>query len=130
MKQLAVEREWVLKTAKNLGHSDWKVREKAVRALGWSKHPDAVLPLAKVMRNDNRVSLRKAALEELTGYGPDVLPVVEKAFQDDDYQVREKAAGGLVRIGNKAIPLLGKVLQEERTVHLAAALDEQAGHVL
>jgi len=73
-----------------LSDKEWKLREIAVDAFDGYEGPDQGIIIERLKNmalNDPKSQVRASAVAALIGFGPEYLPVVEKALQDSSYYV-------------------------------------------
>jgi len=100
---------------------DWRVREKAVWALGQIADPRAIPSLARVLRDETR-AVALAAAEALGAIGGDTtIEELIKALKDE--KRREGAVIALSRIGASAVPRLIKALRDTNVEVCSAVVE-------
>ena len=105
-----------------LADTEAEVRLAAVEALGAVGDPQAVDPVANVMRagatsrDETAVPIRIAAVRALGRLGPVSFPALSDALRDRHPKVREAAVEALGSIGGpQAVPALATALRDERS---------------
>jgi HEAT repeat protein len=107
-----------------LGHSDWRVREHASRALAAIDHPDVRAALAVGMQSTNE-HVRAAATTALNWSvnreeSPEVLA---QLVRRDSRSRNERAQQELVRMGSNAVDTVASLLADEEPDVRVAAID-------
>jgi HEAT repeat protein len=99
-----------------LNDEDQSVGEKVKAALGEIKDPRAIEPLIATFKRNERPTAGDAAEESLVKIGPDAIPALILALQDDASRVRESSARVLGRMSpaaKDAVPGLIKALDDK-----------------
>ena len=118
---------------KALSDSDPLVRAHAARALG--KIGQAAMPsvddLANMLTDENVFARREAidALREIKPGKDRVVPLIVKALSDKDPAIVLSALHTLVEYGEDAVPLMMRLLEDDRTVYWAALALHELGPV-
>jgi HEAT repeat protein len=89
-------------TISELNSPDHRIRRRAARSLGKSKHESAVAPLCAVLKDENE-NVRTTAAEALRGIGSDesLIPLIEVLENDPYNHARAAAARSLGAFGDK-----------------------------
>lgn len=103
-----------------LGDADPRVRFEAIGVLGWLKRPESLEEIARLAAADEDPEVRRAATGAL-GFASDdavlhdvVLPALLNALGDASWQVREKAAATLGKLGQPtAVDALVDALKDD-----------------
>ena len=112
--------ETVAPLAEALGHSDERVRRRAVRLLGTLSLPAAtVVPHLRRALTDAAWAVRHAAVQGLADQGADVLSVLLPALTDEISGVREAAAEAVGTLAASSAPV-----PEEMSAALLACLSD------
>lgn len=95
-----------------LGHAEWQVRSKAVRALGAVKEPRAVGPIAQILQQDPDVRVRMAAAVACGQMRHvDLVTPLKKALMDPAVAVQQAAIRALGSFKSReSVRVLVKVL--------------------
>jgi len=106
------------------------VRRAAVGVLAYLHLPTALPGLARLAQHDQEAEVRRAAVAALSfaspEAGPDVLPALQAALGDADWQVRQEAAQTLTRLRwSPSAPVLIATLQDN-----AWEVRQKAAHAL
>jgi HEAT repeat protein len=105
-----------------LTDEDWAVREDAAVALGRLKDARAVVPLAFLLRDEDR-AVRQAAIGALASIGEPAVEVLGRCLHDESLQVQEAASEILAGIGDDRVfePLVQALGSTDWIVRMHAA---------
>jgi HEAT repeat protein len=96
-----------------LRHTDWRVREAAVRALGQSGDLNTLSSLAAAL-NDDDDDVREAARQSLEKFGPAAIPSLLDILRGGRFEARGLAAKSMGIIGDRrAVPGLIEALNDK-----------------
>ncbi|MEN8161149.1 MAG: HEAT repeat domain-containing protein, partial [Myxococcota bacterium] len=131
IRRLAVERtselpgdEAVPSLVERLGDSSWRVRKAAVeRLIDQDDAASAVRALVAALADGENSGRRNAALEALTHFGPEAVPVLLEASDDEDVDVRKQVVDTLGAIGHSSAAdrLIQLLADPDANVRAAAA---------
>lgn len=114
-----------------LGDSSWRIRKEAINL--FLALPGAILSAERIVAllyDEENAGLRNAAAEILIKLGPGVLPVLTRAADTRDPDVRKFILDIMGEIGDRqATPLLLRLLQNDVETNVRAAAAENLGKI-
>ena len=114
-----------------LGDGSWRIRKEAVNLfLSLPQTIAAAERIIALLYDEENAGLRNAAAEILVKLGPPVLPVLTRAADSPDPDVRKFILDILGDIGDRqATPLLLRLLQHDAETNVRAAAAENLGKI-